>query len=52
VLARVAAPLAVQLEAEAAAEEGNSWGIDDLIDIDADEDDWSRFSRRFSFFVR
>ena len=40
-----AASLAVQLEEEAAAEEGidgNPWGTDDLIDINADEDDWSK----------
>src|ERR1700683_852905 len=39
-----AASLAAQLEEEAAAEEGvegNPWGTDDLIDINADEDDWS-----------
>ena len=39
-----AASLAAQLEDEAAAEEGidgNPWGTDDLIDINADEDDWS-----------
>jgi SCY1-like protein 1 len=41
-----AASLAAQLEEEAAAEEGvegNPWGTDDLIDINADEDDWSAF---------
>jgi SCY1-like protein 1 len=40
-----AASLAAQLEEEAAAEEGidgNPWGTDDLIDINADEDDWSK----------
>jgi SCY1-like protein 1 len=39
-----AASLAAQLEEEAATEEGidgNPWGTDDLIDINADEDDWS-----------
>lgn len=42
--APAAASLAVQWEEEAAAEEGiqdNPWGTDDLIDINADEDDWS-----------
>ena len=42
-----AASLAVQWEEEAAAEEGiqdNPWGTDDLIDINADEDDWSMSS--------
>jgi len=41
-----AASLAAQLEEEAASEEGvevNPWGTDDLIDINADEDDWSAF---------
>jgi len=41
-----AASLAAQLEEEAAAEEGvdgNPWGTDDLIDINADEDDWSEW---------
>lgn len=40
-----AASLAAQLEEEAAAEDGvqdNPWGTDDLIDINADEDDWSK----------
>ena len=40
-----AASLVVQLEEEAAAEEGvegNPWGTDDLIDINADEGDWSK----------
>lgn len=39
-----AASLAAQLAEEAATEEGvqdNPWGTDDLIDINADEDDWS-----------
>jgi len=42
----VAASLAAELEEEATAEEGiegNPWGTDDLIDINADEDDWSAF---------
>ncbi|KAF5370779.1 hypothetical protein D9758_002135 [Tetrapyrgos nigripes] len=42
-----AAALAQQLEEEAAAEEGvsqdNPWGNDDLMDVNADEDDWSAF---------
>ncbi|KAJ6602181.1 armadillo-type protein [Mycena sp. CBHHK59/15] len=39
-----AAALVEQLAAEAAAveSEGNLWGNDDLIDVNADEDDWSR----------
>jgi SCY1-like protein 1 len=39
-----AASLAAQLEEEAAAEDGidgNPWGTDDLIDVNADEGDWS-----------
>jgi SCY1-like protein 1 len=39
------ASLAAQLTEEAAAEEGtdgNPWGTDDLIDINADQDDWSK----------
>lgn len=39
-----AATLAMQLEEEASASagvDGNPWGTDDLIDINADEDDWS-----------
>ena len=42
-----AGSLAAQWEEEAAAEEGmqdNPWGTDDLIDINADEDDWSMSS--------
>ena len=41
------ASLAAQWEEEVAAEEGmqdNPWGTDDLIDINADEDDWSMLS--------
>ncbi|KAJ7647578.1 armadillo-type protein [Roridomyces roridus] len=40
-----AAALVEQLAEEAAAAEsdGNPWGNDDLIDINADEDDWSAF---------
>jgi SCY1-like protein 1 len=41
-----AASLVVQLEEEAVAEEGvegNPWGTDDLIDINADEGDWSKW---------
>jgi hypothetical protein len=38
-----AAALVEQLAEEAAAAEGdgNPWGNDDLIDVNADEDDWS-----------
>ena len=40
--------LAVQLAEEAAAStttlEGNLWGTDDLIDVNADEDDWGKWS--------
>lgn len=38
--------LADQLADEAAASasvEGNPWGSDDLIDVNADDDDWSEF---------
>jgi SCY1-like protein 1 len=38
--------LAAQLAEEAAAEDGtdgNPWGNDDLIDINADQDDWSKW---------
>lgn len=47
-----AAALVAQLEEEAAAQEGNPWGTDDLIDINADEDDWSGSSHclRFSSY--
>ncbi|KAJ7128934.1 armadillo-type protein [Mycena crocata] len=40
-----AAALVEQLAEEAAATEtdGNPWGNDDLIDVNADEDDWSAF---------
>lgn len=40
-----AAALVEQLAEEAAAAEGdgNPWGNDDLIDVNADEDDWSTF---------
>ncbi|KAJ7251828.1 armadillo-type protein [Mycena haematopus] len=40
-----AAALVEQLAEEAAAAEGedNPWGNDDLIDVNADEDDWSAF---------
>ena len=41
------ASLAAQWEEEVAAEEGmqdNPWGTDDLIDINADEDDWGMLS--------
>ncbi|KAJ7782912.1 hypothetical protein B0H16DRAFT_1494832 [Mycena metata] len=40
-----AAALVEQLAEEAAAAEGDSnpWGNDDLIDVNADEDDWSAF---------
>src|SRR5258708_31583130 len=39
--------LADQLAEEAAASatlEGNPWGTDDLIDVNADEDDWGEWS--------
>ncbi|KAJ8076987.1 Nuclear aminoacylation-dependent tRNA export pathway component [Marasmius tenuissimus] len=42
----VAASLGQQLAEEAAAEDGvdsNPWGNDDLMDVNADEDDWSAF---------
>lgn len=44
-----AAALVEQLAEEAAAaeSEGNPWGNDDLIDVNADEDDWS-----LSFLLR
>lgn len=45
-----AAALAAQLEEEAAAEESNPWGTDDLIDINADEDDWSQCFCGLCFF--
>ncbi|KAG7090905.1 hypothetical protein E1B28_009982 [Marasmius oreades] len=41
-----AASLAQQLAEEAAAEDGvdsNPWGNDDLMDVNADQDDWSAF---------
>jgi SCY1-like protein 1 len=41
----VSAALAAQLAEEIAAEDGvdaNPWGTDDLIDINADEEDWSK----------
>jgi SCY1-like protein 1 len=45
------ASLADQLAEEAAASatlEGNPWGTDDLIDVNADEDDWGKWSLFFS----
>jgi SCY1-like protein 1 len=51
-VAAAAASLAARLEEEAATEEGidgNPWGTDDLINIDADEDDWSQWSHHTLF---
>jgi SCY1-like protein 1 len=47
VTAAANASLADQLAEEAAASstlEGNPWGTDDLIDVNADEDDWGKWS--------
>ncbi len=44
----MAAEWAEEAAAEAEAEEGamhhNPWGGDDLMDVNADQDDWSEFS--------
>jgi SCY1-like protein 1 len=45
------AALAVQLADEVAAAEGvegNPWGSDDLMDVNADDGDWSKSTRRGS----
>jgi SCY1-like protein 1 len=38
-------------EAAAAEGEGNPWGNDDLIDVNADEDDWSLYSSQVPFLI-
>jgi len=38
--------LADQLTEEAEKEEGNPWGNEDLMDVNADEDDWSEYRDR------
>lgn len=38
------AALAAELVGEAEGEATNAWGTDDLMDVNADEDDWSAFA--------
>lgn len=38
------AALAAELAGEAEGEATNAWGTDDLMDVNADEDDWSAFA--------
>lgn len=39
----VAADWALEAAAEADTSQGNPWGNDDLMDVNADEDDWSEW---------
>lgn len=42
-LNKLAAEWAEEAAAEAEANQSNPWGSDDLMDVNADEDDWSEF---------